>query len=575
MSSVETEMLLRELESSTEARVSRLPLPLYDADMSIKEETADFDKNWDNKHFVKFPCSTRNTYRLKADPTNYLSKWKLICESLSAPMASASDLEDVILSYSPTFIGQWSFGSLYEFCASLPSGTTFWSTTLPYMANMAQKLDSVFSEALPLLPSQSAIQVTVSQEQCAVLVANMFFCTFPQRSCNSAHGGNGTGVYENYPNVNFNTLFATHENKKRANRRVEKLRCIVHYFESLAERGIPDGKVSIRRNVLLGGAVDNTPSGGIQPVFVGDAVHAEVTEAKVKAPQWTLSTAPLLEPELRVRGTIEDDGLNCWQVDFANMVIGGGVIGAGCVQEEIRFVINPECLVSRLVCERLASNESILILGAQRYSNYTGYSDTFEWSGHHEDETPRDAVGRRRTYITAIDAVMFPFNDAKRQFRKEYIYRELNKAFIGFLASAADEKAFTDSSPGAPAVTDTPSSSTNDKPPTATEGGHANWPIATGHWGCGAFNGDKHLKAVIQWVAASQVGRPLYYFAFGDEQFTAYFKSLVKHVMSSGLRSGDIIQHTLAYRPGPGRNLFGWLRHCINKTGGGQPEAHL
>lgn len=29
--------------------------------------------------------------------------------------------------------------------------------------------------------------------------------------------------------------------------------------------------------------------------------------------------------------------------------------------------------------------------------------------------------------------------------------------------------------------------------------------IATGNWGCGAFGGDPELKAMIQWLAASQV----------------------------------------------------------------------
>lgn len=29
--------------------------------------------------------------------------------------------------------------------------------------------------------------------------------------------------------------------------------------------------------------------------------------------------------------------------------------------------------------------------------------------------------------------------------------------------------------------------------------------IATGNWGCGAFGGDPQLKAVLQWIAASEV----------------------------------------------------------------------
>lgn len=29
--------------------------------------------------------------------------------------------------------------------------------------------------------------------------------------------------------------------------------------------------------------------------------------------------------------------------------------------------------------------------------------------------------------------------------------------------------------------------------------------VVTGNWGCGAFGGDPELKAIIQWLAASQV----------------------------------------------------------------------
>ena len=51
------------------------------------------------------------------------------------------------------------------------------------------------------------------------------------------------------------------------------------------------------------------------------------------------------------------------QVDFANMYIGGGVLGRGCVQEEIRFVICPELLLSLLFTEVLTDNEAVVITG--------------------------------------------------------------------------------------------------------------------------------------------------------------------------------------------------------------------
>eukprot|EP00658_Telonema_sp_P-2_P074782 TRINITY_DN64072_c0_g1_i1.p2 TRINITY_DN64072_c0_g1~~TRINITY_DN64072_c0_g1_i1.p2 ORF type:complete len:112 (+),score=30.77 TRINITY_DN64072_c0_g1_i1:94-429(+) len=59
------------------------------------------------------------------------------------------------------------------------------------------------------------------------------------------------------------------------------------------------------------------------------------------------------------------DGL--MQADFANACLGGGVLGRGCVQEEIRFVVCPDMFVARLVCENLAPTEAILINGCEQY----------------------------------------------------------------------------------------------------------------------------------------------------------------------------------------------------------------
>lgn len=52
-----------------------------------------------------------------------------------------------------------------------------------------------------------------------------------------------------------------------------------------------------------------------------------------------------------------------FQVDFANRFLGGGVLGLGAVQEEIRFCICPELIVTRLFCEALEDNECIIITG--------------------------------------------------------------------------------------------------------------------------------------------------------------------------------------------------------------------
>ncbi|CAF3862458.1 unnamed protein product [Adineta steineri] len=83
------------------------------------------------------------------------------------------------------------------------------------------------------------------------------------------------------------------------------------------------------------------------------------------------------------------------QVDFANMYIGRGMMDEGCVQEDIRFTISTEMLVSLLVCEKMQSNECIFLIGCEQFSTYTGYANTFKANADYIDKTPKDSWGRK------------------------------------------------------------------------------------------------------------------------------------------------------------------------------------
>ena len=75
-------------------------------------------------------------------------------------------------------------------------------------------------------------------------------------------------------------------------------------------------------------------------------------------PDWRGSKVRLRRLKTCVRGRIEDEGEGMLQVDFANAYVGGGVLGHGCVQEEIRFLICPELISSMLFTERLGDSEA-------------------------------------------------------------------------------------------------------------------------------------------------------------------------------------------------------------------------
>lgn len=50
-------------------------------------------------------------------------------------------------------------------------------------------------------------------------------------------------------------------------------------------------------------------------------------------------------------------------VDTFCRFVGGGVLGWGCVQEEIRFITCPELIAARLFTEALENNEALVITG--------------------------------------------------------------------------------------------------------------------------------------------------------------------------------------------------------------------
>ena len=200
--------------------------------------------------------------------------------------------------------------------------------------------------------------------------------------------------------------------------------------------------------------------------------------------------------ELNLINTKESlfNGNAAYCIDFANKYIGGGVLSGGCVQEEILFAVEPEAIVSLFFMEVMDDCDAIGIYNTIQYSDYTGYGFNFEYKGCLiDDKNP--ITMHRIIAIDAIPAKMFYSynNDAIKE-----INRDIHKAFVGF-NFANDNKEL-------PKI------------------------IATGNWGCGAFNGNHELKFIQQWIAASlaKLDR-LDYYTFGDKNtknIEKFFKTL-------------------------------------------------
>jgi len=110
-----------------------------------------------------------------------------------------------------------------------------------------------------------------------------------------------------------------------------------------------------------------------------------------------------------------------------------------------------------------------------------------------------------------MDAIDFRKYDSKDQFSVPMMQRELNKAYIAFTRTAAE--------------------TTEDLPP-----------ISTGNWGGGAFLGNRPLKALLQWMAASHVGREVLYYSFKEKDVTEPLISISKALLSHQVTVGTFFQ---------------------------------
>ncbi|XP_060097036.1 poly(ADP-ribose) glycohydrolase [Heteronotia binoei] len=440
-----------------------------------------YKDSWDNKH-VKMPCSEQNLYPVEDENGDRTagSRWELIQTSLLKKFTSSRDLKEAILRYNVAYAKKWDFTALTDFCDKVledAEAQHLFQSILPDMVKLALCLPSICSQPIPLLKQKMNHSITMSQEQTASLLANAFFCTFPRRNAKMK------SEYSSYPDINFNRLF-----EGRSPRKPEKLKTLFCYFRRVTEKK-PTGLVTFTRQCLQ------------------------------EFPDWERTQKKMSRLHVTYEGTIESNGHGMLQVrllllcGFANRFVGGGGHRCRTSARRIRFLINPELIVSRLITEVLDHNECLIITGSEQYSEYSGYAETYRWARSHEDETPRDEWQRRCTEIVAIDA--FHFRRFLDQFAPEKIRRELNKAYCGF------------SRPGVPP--------------------HHLSAIATGNWGCGAFGGDSRLKALIQLMAAAEAGRDIVYFTFGDAELMRDIYSMHTFLTEKGQTVGDVYRLLLRY----------------------------
>ncbi|XP_034924089.1 poly(ADP-ribose) glycohydrolase 1 isoform X2 [Populus alba] len=375
------------------------------------------------------------------------------------------------------------YALFFDELISRAEASKWFEEVVPALANLLLRLPSLLEShyqdadylfngvgtGLRLLGSQEAGIVFLGQELVAALLTCAFFCLFPVSDRGS----------KRLPTINFDNLFEDiyeSYSKKQEN----KIKCIMHYFERICS-SMPEGFVSFERKVLL---LEQLPLCVSYP----------------EADFWSKSVVSLCPFEVHSSGFIEDQSNGALEVDFANKYLGGGALRSGCLQEEIRFMISPELIAGMLFLPCMEDNEAIEIVGAERFSNYTGEANKafcgfLDQSNCDHHKSPFQDGGSQGSQCMETDKDTnvvvkdFPMDEAP----STSVEIAMNRGeYINQVIGYSDKK--------------------------------GSWcldledkiGIATGNWGCGAFGGDPELKTMIQWLAASQAARPsVSYYTFG------------------------------------------------------------
>eukprot|EP01125_Pyxidicula_operculata_P016315 TRINITY_DN5598_c0_g1_i1.p1 TRINITY_DN5598_c0_g1~~TRINITY_DN5598_c0_g1_i1.p1 ORF type:complete len:470 (-),score=61.03 TRINITY_DN5598_c0_g1_i1:36-1445(-) len=369
----------------------------------------------------------------------------------------------------------------------------FFSETLPFVRDLVLELPVLFPEPIQHLVSVG--QIVLSRRQVACLIATSFFGCFGRQYIHgyslARHLHKEDKDFPQYlwPDFDISGLFF---GGFAVNNFV---RCIIHYFKRIHEN-MPTGNIIITRKELI------------------------------DIPDYSNMDKPLCEVEISPK-PIEDHFDHLYHGDFANEYIGGGALSGGNVQEEILFVLKPECLVSMLICSKMEPDEAIIISGAERFSSHRGYGGSFEWTGNFDDPTPRDDVlNIVANHVVGIDAIVARGNS---QFEPEFKIRDINKCYIGISLLDSHKHYLSDGSPH----------------PT----------FVTGNWGCGMFGGDKQLKFMQQLIATSAADfKKMIYCPFSEVKFSHQLECLMKYLKDKNPTLGELYKAVMDYRPteGPG-----------------------
>jgi poly(ADP-ribose) glycohydrolase len=415
----------------------------------------------------------------------------------NAPPSDVSSLIDVLETISVSLHGSSTsdYGFLREFWAShfSPDDNTgtenlFFRETWPVLVRLALETPSLFPDGrLPFLsaskadlPSENEVFTSVarlSRRQVACLAIHQFLCSLPLQPWHT----------ESF--VDLRVWYSSSSGTRHQGAVHAYLTALFTYFDRL--KPSRDGQQSY----LLSYAVEDWPISfalvSLTPKHTGNLISS-----LKECPLTTLEVPYLPQPSIVPDLLGLSDGA-C--VISANKCFGYGPTGT---QEELHVGITPEAYPAVLFAQPLGDKHVLIVQGAETMVSIKGYGrdaalDQVLEPDYGSKASPCESEAliskwqhRTMLFMDALELDTFTAQSGQDETGNDqmtslpdllpgHIHRDLIKSYTAFSSNVAVSASCL---------------------PYAH--------IVTGLWGCGTFGGNRYIKTLIQWCAASLAGTP-------------------------------------------------------------------
>ncbi len=246
------------------------------------------------------------------------------------------------------------------------------------------------------------------------------------------------------------------------NQNLFSLQCLIGYFTKVEE-------------------YVNNPSDDVRTRFSAGKIIIKRSVLS-ESEDWSHSTKPINVKIMPIGVDLQPCKM---RIASAHEFIGGEMFGGAISHDELMLLTYPECLVVTLFCSKLCTNDSVVIMGPEKFSKHTGYGSGVRYAGSWSDETQM-GYSADETEVMIQTAVVFIDASQQTSINSQIIdnfVRDLDKAYCGFSALSFKK----------------------------TEC------ILGGNWSYG-FNGNNmQIKFIQQVLAAGQSNKQLVYAPFGHE----------------------------------------------------------